>query len=1082
MITADSFAGVNELILIPDIRSKFGRRRAQKIAKGDRRANKPKQANLLDKEGTKKLSNFWGLAEASKVDDDQESSEEEESSSPEVRLTFEQFIRHDNTRAQDASENTIRARFHPRLSSVSEHRVVRHDSGVDIIMDASRLDPGSRIMADLQEKTRRVKDAKDMYETIVRNAERSNTSVPPYEFLELIGKGAYGRVYKCRDKRNGNLVAIKISNIDDLDWDANYAIQNPRDANIKDFRNEVSVLKQLRDNNVPNVNVIHDAFDLHSQLWIIADYCTGGSVRTLMRPFEKNGRPAGLPEHYIIAIARELAMALKGMHDLHIIHRDIKCANVYITEDGEIQLGDFGIVGNLEDSNAKRKTVIGTPHWMPQEMLLKLDNSTLEVGYGTEVDIWSFGITIFEMATGAPPNTKVAVDSLGDMLKLSGPPRLESEEYSPDLRDLISFCLNLDAKARPTAKDVLEHPAIFNTSEKYPTSGLIRLVERFKMWEHGGGSRTSLWIAGPTDPKIQLEGEDAPIVEDVDPLDGWNFSTSEDFDRRFSQMPIVTEPLGLEAAEAQAGSRLPPLSTTNLSVAERIKREWVDKSATRGEKSLAPIFDQNVGYQIATPVEEPSPSPPSDLPLRNFTSNAPTRESMIEIDLDAADHGGTATSTFALHMDAINEDTVKPASRHHDDDEDEEYQYGQASDSSKRDTMAWTFPPAAEPAPVLRPLAPQTKRGTMDWSFSTAEPVQADEDDISFGPPPFPASDDLPPGFRPGLKHSTTEPIGHFGGGDYSHSMGSLDPSPLRSSVSSMIDLDMGLVDPPIRLHDPADIIRPSTASSTAGSTMTDMTSGNPFDLEDDPIQNESDRNRFSYHKQWTSEGGPIKRHSHKTMQMHSRGTSLSSTETDPEHFLSSNGGVDDRRPSLPFGADIGFSPDDSNPWPDFSSFNGYDTSPEYMSAMNDLPHLEDPMPSIEPLSFNGNPLSATDSFGTELPVPEIEFPVIESLHTDALAEDADPQMLIDQFERSLRDLDGAISGSWRALRQYANIDGDDDDDLISDNESGFESMKEEDEGDEVEGLDLTVRRKPRKPEPRSPSSVTSTQNDDSAA
>ncbi|EME43796.1 hypothetical protein DOTSEDRAFT_71586 [Dothistroma septosporum NZE10] len=952
-------------------------------------------------------------------------------------------------------------------------------------MDASRLDPGSRLVADQQDKARRVKDAKDMYEAIVRNAERSNNAVPPYEFLELIGKGAFGRVYKCRDKRNGSLVAIKINNVDDADWAEQYSIQDGRDTTIKDFKNEVSVLKQLKDNNARNVNVIHDAFDLHSQLWIIADYCTGGSVRTLMRPFEKNGKPTGLPEQYIIPIARELAIALKGMHDLHIIHRDIKCANVYITEEGEIQLGDFGIVGDLQDSNAKRKTVVGTPHWMPQEMLVNL-NSTISEGYGTEVDIWSYGITIHEMATGGPPNSNVLMENLGEKIKQSGAPRLESDDFSPDLRDLVAFCLNPDPKARPTAEDVLKHPAIFNTNKKYPTSGLIRLVERFKIWEHGGGSRASLWMAGPTDPKFQLEAhnDDAPVVSEVDDMDGWNFSTSEDFDRRFSQIPILTESLGLPQTDGSTVSGLTPLNTANLSVAELIKREHSEMSATRGEKSLAPIFDINAtsGYLIAPPVEDPSPPlpPPSDLPLRNFTSNGPTRESMIEIDLDAADHGGTATSTFALHMDAINEDTMRPNVRHHDDDEDDNYmyQYGQAGDLKKRDTMAWTFS-SAEPAPLLQPVVSQAKRGTMDWSFSTAEPVQLDEDDSSMGPPPFPVGDELSPGFRPGLKHSATEPIGNFGG-DFSYSMSSLAPSPLRDSVASMIDLDMGLADPPSRLHDPADIVRPSTASSAAGSTMTDMTSGNPFDLEEDPLQNEIDRNRFSYHKQWTSEGGPIKRHSHKTMQMHSRGTSLSSTETDPEHFLSAST-ADGRRPSLPFPADLELSSYDSNHWPDFASFNGYDASPQYMSSMSDLCHLEDPMLPNDPLYTNEAPLSAIEP-GNILAQPEVEFPAIEALHPDALVEDADPQMLADQLDRTLRDLDGAISGAWRALRQYANIDGnDDDEELLSDNDGGFESMKEEDEG-EVEGRDLTVRRKPRKSEPRSPASITSNPTDDSAA
>ncbi|KAF2161949.1 hypothetical protein M409DRAFT_69459 [Zasmidium cellare ATCC 36951] len=994
---------------------------------------RPDRPNVLDKDDTNKLNKFWHLSE-------------------------EQAREETANRARASAEHSARQPgLHLQLPSISEHPGDNVGSLPRSNMDNSLLTPGSRLLADQADKQRRVQDAKDMYATIVSNAERSDTPLPPYDFIELIGKGAFGRVYKCRDQRSGNLVAVKITKIEESEFD----------ETVRDFQKEVSILQQLKSNNVKNVNVIHDAFDLHSQLWIVADYCTGGSVRTLMRAWEKNGKAQGLPDHFIIPIARELAIALKGMHAMHVIHRDIKGANVYITEDGALQLGDFGVVGVIDDANSKRKTVIGTPHYMPREMIEQIDGEDGDVkqGYGTEVDIWAYGCTILEMATGLPPMYNIPQHNIAQNMETKGAPRLEGTEHSTELCDFVAFCLQLDPKARPTADAILKHPLIANTSKQYPTSSLVKLIEKFKIWEHGGGSRSSLWVAGPSDAARGITGDNEDEQpSNNDDFDDWNFSTSDDFDKRFSQMPRIQDG-DLSYLQAPEGAGLPPglppLNTQNISVAERIKREHSELSANRGERSLARVFNTNddAGYQLTSPPMEetpppPEPSPPSDLPLRNFTSNAPTRESMIEIDLNEADVNETATSTFALHMDAINENTIKPAQRKagFDEEDDDDFQYGQQEDTSKRDTMAWTFPSAAAPA------APQPKRGTMDWTFSTAEAAQPEEPSMSTTAG---GGDDLLPGFRANLNRTATEPIGHFRG--FSHDGGSSAASPNRDSVASMIDLDMGMVDPPRHLEDPAEIVRPSTASSAAGSTMTDMTSGNPFDLEEDPIQNEIDRNRFSYHKQWQSEGGRGNRNSHKTMQMHARGSSLASNESGAEnnHMATSNGSLGEpMAPSAVFDNGLSLEQDDANQWPNFSTFDSFDASPSYLPTLSDVQRMnETSFGNDRNLRANGTSTRSREP-SSEPPGPEVDFPDIVPPDPNALHEDADPRLLEDEFGHVLADLATALTGVEHSLRQYANVDDLDEDEPASDIESGFESNKEtltEDEGN-ADSPDLTVR------------------------
>ncbi|KAI7210257.1 hypothetical protein KC352_g17227 [Hortaea werneckii] len=163
-------------------------------------------------------------------------------------------------------------------------------------MDSSLLAPGP---FEGPNKQRQIQDAKDMYQTVARNAERSNSAVPPYDFIELIGKGGYGRVYKCKERSTGKLMAVKIINIDDADFQEHYL---DKDNTINSFRKEVGILQQLKDSKAKNINMIHDAFDLHNQLWIVSDYCTGGSLRTLMRANPPPRR--GFEEHFLIPIAQ----------------------------------------------------------------------------------------------------------------------------------------------------------------------------------------------------------------------------------------------------------------------------------------------------------------------------------------------------------------------------------------------------------------------------------------------------------------------------------------------------------------------------------------------------------------------------------------------------------------------------------------------------------------------------------------------------------------------------------------------------------------------------------------------------------
>ena len=906
-------------------------------------------------------------------------------------------------------------------------------------MDPSRLAPEP---ANVGKKQEAISDAIEMQKCVVRLCERNKTKVPPYEFLELIGKGAYGRVYKCKMEKNADLVAIKIVNTDSIDYTVDSV---DKDDTIRDFRKEVAILRQLKDAHAQNVNIIHDAFDLQEQLWIVSDYCTGGSVRTLMRA-QPVSRP-GLEEHCIIPIARELAIAVKSVHAIGVIHRDIKCTNVYVTEKGRIQLGDFGIVGVTDDTTNKRRTILGTPHYMPREMLRGTGNQASEA-YGTEVDIWAYGCTVFEMATGMPPNARTPLKGLDTALARA--PRLRGDNHSRALRDFVAFCLNSNPQTRPTADEILEHPYIANTQQTYPNTELVMLVERYKMWEVGGGVRSSLFMAGgappvanPPEPAPKKDGQEASQVDD-----DWNFSTSDsfdaDFERRYSH--IFSEEEEPEAPDAPPSeSHRGAFQRTGLSPFERMQQSHQSRSADRGERSLQRLWAPTMApYELHTPVGdlpvgdlpvenlpvedlpvEDLPNRHSELPLRAMTDTAPTRESVI--DLDTA-HAGNV-NVPSLNFEFGDMPTLKArGSRGGKGDEEVDFRFDRSeADHEKRATMEWTFPkPAA--APTGPPSAPE-KRSTMQWSFATAETMEPDEPDVSMNLPPA-GDGHPPPSFRPVLKHSQTMPVGSAG--DHVHDLHPLGTPNDRTSIGSMIDLDQaGLMDD---LH----MVGLLTARSATGSVMTDKTSGNPFDLEDSGQQQGVDSNRFSYHKQWQSEGGQVNRTSARhSVPMHQRGSSLSSTESALDRPIA--GGEEPLHeqdyvhpvagPSRTRQRHVGGAEDhaDAVPWADFDGDYERGHGHRDTGARTAVEHgIRQRRPGRHSVN--------TGLSGTAADRPPLPFPPMAPPHPNALEENASSEVMDAELDRMLEGFMQTTEVLEAKLRRFGRIE---DDSAASESEAG---------------------------------------------
>ncbi|KAL7934792.1 serine/threonine protein kinase, STE family, PAK/STE20-related [Trichoderma chlorosporum] len=548
-------------------------------------------------------------------------------------------------------------------------------------------------------KHKAIEDARAAQTIVLRECAEAGREAPPYKLLELIGKGSFGRVYKAVGTKTTQLVAVKVISIEEGD-----GIQPGAADTLGDIIKEVNTLKLLSNSGARNVNAVVDTHLVGQAVWMVTEYCAGGSVASLMRP------TSGLAERWIIPILREVAEALFWVHKQGIIHRDIKCANVLVTEAGGVQLCDFGVAGIMETKFDKRSTITGTLHWMAPELF------DPHVAYGIEVDIWAFGSMAYEIANGLPPNAtaRINIQQFGAYLKQHRP-RLQGDKFSDNLKNLIAFCLVEDPKRRPPIEEIQRHPYIFNTHDRYPTVSLSKLVADYKHWESQGGSRQSLFSAGGAQGPRR---DRSPVRQS-----GWDFGNFDEVDELMFQntakpgvapeyYPSVASSPENTARPMQRRRRRPPPTMKEL----KAPLEKVFDPYT-----ITNYGDNSRAWYGRIPMPPPTSAPPPTSqkkppkPDAKTEPAAPARESLIDLDLAFDDIPA---------MPTLEEETIKPAMRPISIDlsgsVDERRKTQDWDFPTKRKTQEWSFP-TSDKRDTQEWSFPSNKRETQEWKFPTTE-------------------------------------------------------------------------------------------------------------------------------------------------------------------------------------------------------------------------------------------------------------------------------------------------------------------------------------------------------------------------